>query len=729
VAIEVPPSRVPQGGRSPRTALAVFLVALVSIAGFALLGKASVAPSPWSSQPPALAALSPSPAPSHETAAVTPSPVPRCVAPRIAALGGAIARHPRPLAPTGFETLTPWTGGEGSLVADARAGFWAMGSGRLTRLDASGTMTASWTFADDPIFATWGIVPARDGGVWLWGGPTIAWFDGERVRDVIPAPVQASGIWVVDVAEAADGSLWAAANGESAATDGWAPTPGGRVFHWDGRSWIDACRPTPGSAISDLAIDATGGVWVAPGSPSDVSFFDGTTWSIPPIDPASTTYRAAVDTWTAGLVAADDGSLWIRTVHGGLGHVDGKTWTGAEMPAVDLSGTVSLAAAPDGTAWLATGSVTLPGDTLRTGTAIAHFDGRSWTVYDGADGLPAPDPSSSATVTAVAASSTTVIAAARDGFYRLSGDRWVRAGPRPAAAGPAWSERLVAVSADEAWNPTYDGLWHVRDGTWTRVPVAGWNSPVRAFDVARSPEGTLAVATDQGTAILRAGRWTVLGKGEAHAVTFARDGAIWVAERTSAGDAETTVASFRFDGSAWVRIALPAVTTSGWAVGLVLAPDGEPWLLSQGWDSSLDRFDGTNWVRQLALGGAGAAGVAVAPSQDLWAVFADGSTPDWEVARWDGATWWTVFPASDGLAEPGNLMGPGGFAISPDGSLWVSTDRGLVRFDDGHWSVRFAGYGFSALSFAPDGTLWAVGPSGVGRLPAGEPAAPDPAAH
>jgi ligand-binding sensor domain-containing protein len=134
-------------------------------------------------------------------------------------------------------------------------------------------------------------------------------------------------------------------------------------------------------------------------------------------------------------------------------------------------------------------------------------------------------------------------------------------------------------------------------------------------------------------------------------------------------------------------------------------------------------------VPESGLGGsqlAGVSGLAVAPNRDLWAVVAGGSNPpDWGVARRVGATW-TVFRASDDLAELGN---PGGFAIAPDGSLWVSTDRGLVRFDGRHWSVRFAGYGFSALSFAPDGTLWAVGPSGVGRLPVSLLVEPDPAAH
>ena len=663
-------------------------------------------------------------------ATATPTPGPPCVAPRVAALTAPITRHPRPLVPTGFEVLTPWTGAESSLVADAEGGFWAAGSGRLARLDTKGAMTASWTFADDEIFGAGSIVPAREGGVWMWGGPSIAWFDGKRFRDVVAAPTLAPGTsWVVDVAEAPDGSLWAAVNREPL-PDGTPPADQGVVFHWDGVSWVDACRPRPSIDLAHLAVDPAGGVWVAAGSTtSDVSFFDGTTWSIPPSDPAWTADRGGANAWPASLVAADDGSLWFA--YGGLGHFDGKTWTSAGTDAVDLSGTVSLAPAPDGSAWLATGSVSLSGDSYgpHTGIAVAHFERGSWTVYDRADGLPAPQPGSWATITAVAASRDVVIAATRDGFYRLSGDRWVRAGPRPAAA-PAWAQRLLAVSAREAWAILDDGLWHLQDGAWTRASIAGWKPPLRAFDVARAPDGTLAVATDKGTAILRDARWTVLGNEEAHAVTIAHDGAIWVGERRSEGT-QTTVASFRFDGRGWVRNALPAVEAPGRPSQLALAPDGQPWVLSMGWGfSSLDRFDGARWVKVPApttYAPGQIMGIALAPNGDPWAL-AGGFTTDWAISRFDGAAW-TLYRASDGLPQPGRPMADGGIAVAPDRSLWVATDGGLAHFDGRRWSMRSAGYAFYRLSFGPDGALWTVGPSGVLRLPAGLLVEPDPAAE
>ena len=205
---------------------------------------------------------------------------------------------------------------------------------------------------------------------------------------------------------------------------------------------------------------------------------------------------------------------------------------------------------------------------------------------------------------------------------------------------------MLAVSAREAWIPAEDGLWHVRDGTSTTVPVAGWTSPMRAFDVDLAPDGTLAVATDKGTAVLRDGRWTVLGREEAQAVTIASDGAIWVGERAVRWR-QTTVASFRLDGRTWVRNALPAIVAEGASPSLVILPsDGEAWLLSRGWVPMLHRFDGTGWTRGSQLGEyhlGDIRGLALAPNGDLVALASAYDGTDWTVARYDGALW-TVEP-------------------------------------------------------------------------------------
>ncbi|MFI5040772.1 MAG: hypothetical protein ACHQNA_02810 [Acidimicrobiales bacterium] len=703
MAIEVPPSRVPLGGSSPRVAVAVAVVALLSVVGFAVLGKAPGALAP---------SHAPTPSPSLEAAAI-PSSAPTCVTPVSGAVPEATGRHPRALAPTGFETLTPWGGGETALVADVHDGFWALGSGRLTRLDAGGTATFSCTFADDAFFGARGIVAARGGGVWLFGGPAIAWFDGQWFRDVIPLPPTSSSAWIADVGEAADGSLWALTD-EPSTVNAETPPYQGRVFHWDGRAWIDTHDITTNAEPLHLVIDTRGGVWVSPVDPTgDVAHFDGTAWSIPPGDASwasDSARRASSDAGAVELVAATDGSVWMAA--GGLAHFSATSWTSVQSDAVTITGTVALAVAPDGTVWLTT-----PG-------GLARFDGRAWTVYNVAQGLMA------AAVTAVAASRDGVLVASTDGFYRLSGARWARVGPRPVVTVLGRPPVLSAVSSNAAWTVFSNGawtangnagLWHVQNGTWTSVPVAGWDTPVQVYDLASSPDGALAVATNRGAAVLRDGHWTVLDTGVARALTFARDGALWVAEQAP-GSAQTTVVAFRLNGGTWVSTACPSLTAPGGLLRIALGPDGEPWVGSAGYFGSFDRFDGARWVPVAPLGGsegmANVLGLVTASNGDLWVAPSSQSEQDWALAGYDGLRWIVLRPA-DSLAEPGHLRGPNGLAIGPDGRLWAATDRGLLLFDGRGWSLRFAGYGFDALSFAPDGTLWAIGPSGVQRLSAG----------
>ena len=96
------------------------------------------------------------------------------------------------------------------------------------------------------------------------------------------------------------------------------------------------------------------------------------------------------------------------------------------------------------------------------------------------------------------------------------------------------------------------------------------------------------MATDRGAAILDGGQWTVLEQGDTRAVAVGRDGAIWVVAAGSAPDAgtEVTVASFRFDGRAWVRRASvrtghASLTTFAGTFEIVLGPDNQPWVGSR----------------------------------------------------------------------------------------------------------------------------------------------------
>ena len=325
-----------------------------------------------------------------------------------------LPRHPAALVPTGVETHAPENSSFEAAVADVSGTVWALAfrpfdtstpiGGALVRIGPSGA-ARTWTFADDAAFrSTVTIVPAGGGGVWLVPSAesvdALRWFDGERFRDVVPAPPGGPGHF----AEAPDGSLW------SAGVSG--------LFHWDGTSWSTAPEGRPVAGVANLAVDRNGAVWVgncdydAGGACSErgISRFDGTRWE--------TFADVAGSGW---IGAAPDGSIWV--VGGGeFTRYDGHAWTrlGGDWPLQPSAVlTLRFALAADGTAW-ATKCGYLPYDNL-----ITHYDGRAWVTYTSV-GLP---PRLTTCRPIVATAHGVYVGTDGDGLYQLVGDRWERVWP------------------------------------------------------------------------------------------------------------------------------------------------------------------------------------------------------------------------------------------------------------------------------------------------------------
>ena len=282
-------------------------------------------------------------------------------------------RRPAALVPTRVDMLALESSAFAGAAADPTGAVWASIGGALARLDPASGAVRTWTVADDAAFGNIGwLVPARGAGVWLvpraelaeTGDQALRWFDGERFRDVVPAPPGGVDVgWGgVSLAEAPDGSLW------SGASTG--------LFRWDGTAWSAAREGRPAAGVSALAVDRSGAVWVGScrfdsGSCSGVSRYNGTRWETFAIMATVTMIREA-----------PDGSIWVSGPED-TARYDGHEWT---RPGGDLShrfgawGRVTLAA--DGTVWV-TECVYFQGETL-----VSRYDGTAWVEYTAADGLP-----------------------------------------------------------------------------------------------------------------------------------------------------------------------------------------------------------------------------------------------------------------------------------------------------------------------------------------------------
>jgi ligand-binding sensor domain-containing protein len=627
-----------------------------------------------------------------------------------------LPRHPQALVAPGIEAIAQGPLGASDVVAGSDGLIWAYTQGHLVRLDPISGDTRTWTIADDAAFAEPSLMPARGGGVWLGGAHELRWFDGERFRDVVTVPSDAAATW--------------SGTGSPNATL-WASAEDGGVLGWDGKAWTRLPAIRPDVTAGAIALDSGGHVWVAgwtyPGPVSQgVSRLDGSRW---------TTFTASDASALAGTVQSiaptPTGTVWVGT-EVGIARFDGTSWTSFGAAEIGAGRSWSVAVDPDGQVWAATASE-------ERGVEIAHHDGTGWTLFGPDDGLPGPDASSYSTAT-VAASKEGVFVSTRAGLFRLADGRWE----------PAWTANeeasvplldLLAVSGDEAWGlwvgawgNGVNEIWHFRDGVASRESgTEGVPSGVR--DLALAPDGTLWAATDHGVATRAGGTWTIVDEQPAVAVAIAPDGTVWV------GGEGPKARTVRRAGAGWDVRGLPdaaigSLTTPGvasWTFGPAMAVDraGGPWASggNQGWFDTpgLLRFGGERWeeMRPVAEAGTTVFGnVVAAPDGAVWVTIdttsANGTCcppadPATQVARFKGG-WWHVFGTADGL--PANNVGLR-LAISPDGTVWLSSAGGLFSFDGERWTAHFKGHDFGMVAAAPDGTLWASGDAGVVRIAPG----------
>ena len=644
------------------------------------------------------------------TSPLTPSPAP-VPAPSFAA----IARHPRSLVPTGIVSAPSldFSGARAATraVADREGNVWVFASGFLMRLDPDEGTSRAWTASDDAAFRAGSMAaPAAGGGVWLATQDELLWFDGTSFRDAIDGP-PGMPTWG-GVAEAPDGTLWMV-------------TERG-VFYWDGASWAAAGAGRTSTAAGPIAVDRDGRVWVAdyhyPGPVGDgVSVYDGARWrTYTAADAAPLSGTGNPDnpatTWVSNtpqaIVAAPDGSVWVAT-EGGLARFDGATWVAFGRDETGLTTPDSLAVGPEGTAW-ATGYA-CEGSPVR----VARFDGRSWTSFGPEEGLPTALPNGCLSAS-VAATGERVVVVAGGVAYRLAGKRWERVWPEPAAiSGPADPWSFVAVSGDELW-ATRDGLWHWQAGDWVSGPTdAGLPEVPGGFArLATGPDGRVWLAGDQGIAVREGERWTLVDERPALTVAPAADGTVWVGGRDP-GDVWT----LRFDGSAWSSGRAPETPFLG--VGsMAIARDGTVWAAAMGgWGSDpngcLARLVGGRWEKVWPFdpGWDCTATVVASPSGDIW-VTGEAQPPaigqGWGLngvaAQFDGRAW-TVYDEADGLPP---VSGGQALAVGADGTVWVTTWRGIARFDGRRWTMAVEdGRPYGAIAAAPDGSLWVAGPAGI----------------
>jgi hypothetical protein len=594
-----------------------------------------------------------------------------------------IPAEPPPLSVGRLEAvpITTLTG----LTVSADGTIWWLEPG-VSRFDPTTGSQLTLTLADDPLFEGAGpLSSASAGGVWvLVGDGTLRRFDGERFREVIPAP------GVCDVREAPDGTLFGARCED------------GPLVRWDGEAWVplpDEGRPDAQAELE--AFDASGALWVAndrsPGPEGmGVSRFDGTAW---------TTWTTRAGLPSDGVFAIDvapSGDVWVGTRHGVARFSEG-TWVAYPPSQTGIANVRSLVAT-DADVWIAGWN----GDGA-DGDHVARFDGSAWApaTIGGEAGAGAP---SQVQITRGAGS---VWATENGVLYRLDGSNWrfvAGLGEGPSSIGP-----LAATGADEVWLGAWsDGLWRFDGGTWTHfgAPLPGRLPSDVVNGIVVTSDGAVWASTSAGLARFAGDGWEEVADGDHQTIALGPDGVPWTAREGPDGPIVGPV------GGSPIPEPVPLVTVR--TLGVV--SDSDVWAGTGGYFNGLAHYDGSRWTPVTPVEGQpdfGVVDILVAPEGDVWVslvFFGPERGYPGVVARFDGRGW-TVYRDADGVAlgtlDEGVIGGD--LAISPGGVPLLASGSGLLEFRDGEWSLAQEGR-FSRVSVTPDGTTWLAG-DGLFRLP------------
>jgi hypothetical protein len=317
---------------------------------------------------------------------------------------------------------------------------------------------------------------ARDGSIIVAAPGGVASLDaaGEwTLVDVTGLP-EGSGLddgWpgrMIDmIAIGPEGELWVAGSATSAVDD---QEFGGTVDEWiDARllAWIALrdCAAAPctwhvftsdeipelGGGVGDIAVSDEGTVYASVGE-NQLLVHNGTGWVSHVVPDLPTGWNGSVSPWSGSLAIQTNGVVWAGTNAPGTGgrglySFDGNGFTQHSADdGLPSNETFQVAAAPDGSIWVATDALYNDPATAAPDAAagVARYDGTEWTTYTIDDGL-------------------------------LSNDAFIATGPD----GTVWAIHSEIPPYGYA---RFDGT------TWTTYPT---DRPVGGFRAAVDADGTL----------------------------------------------------------------------------------------------------------------------------------------------------------------------------------------------------------------------------------------------
>jgi ligand-binding sensor domain-containing protein len=244
---------------------------------------------------------------------------------------------------------------------------------------------------------------------------------------------------------------------------------------------------------------------------------------------------------------------------------------------------------------------------------------------------------------------------------------------------PGWTAEapdIVALAFDDGavWAGLNDGLARVAGGE-----IEQWDAtdglPGSRITALLAVTDTLWIGGIEGLATLDLQTGQINGQVESlkgqvvDALALGPDGAVWAG--THWGSEAESAAVYRLAGDkiqSWPTGAAPLEREGAGVNAIAGAEDGGVWVASE---TGVYRWDGERWQSWDPAQGAPAAEVfALLPLSGAMWMAGDGGSLD----RWDAESGWQRFEPEDLMSDALALQ------VSGDGSFWIATQDGLLRY-------------------------------------------------
>ncbi|MCP4540935.1 MAG: hypothetical protein GY832_27690 [Chloroflexi bacterium] len=582
-----------------------------------------------------------------------------------------------------------------------------------------------------------GSLAVTDGKVWVGtNGGGLARFDGTEWRIYDTAHYELNGDSVNEIFVAPDGAIWFATDGRGVTR--LSPDERELQTYTIDRDIRDR--------VTAIVVDDNGGAWLGTDDGALHALINGQILG---------TFDAQPGAAIADVVIAPDGDVWASVFGVGLVCMSGEyvTWyrEGDPLPG---SNVWDIAVAPDHTLWFATeggiaryvspkplASAPRPTPTPRPTVAAGAPSSGQWTTFSNANHVldlafdqeqrlwmvgtggavrwkadasgyvkyTQDDGLLETRINAVAvAPDGAVWFGSKLGLTRFDGQIWQTFGG-DVGLGHADSETYIVhdivVAPDGAlWFATAGGVSRFDGQTWTHYAEADGLPNRWSYALHFAPDGTPWVATGGGVARFDGQSWRAYTEADGLAYDITHDlvidpqGVVWVSCWSLYGHALS-----RFDGTTWTTYTSGDGLPRGDLRALAIAPDGALWVGSG--EERAGRLDGRTWTYFTVDGIFDPAvnAVAVGTDNTVWLGTNGGGLRRIELAEDGSAARISTHAATDALSS----YGTSALAVTPDGAVWASGDKGIARFDGAQW-ITFTAPSLTDIAVGVDGSVWAL---------------------